>query len=152
MNIKEFKENLKPSRAVLGFDYGAKRLCAAVSDLLLTVATPYKIINRGSWAQDAAEIKKIIAEKEVGGIVFGLPLQMNGEEGEIAGEVRAFAAKLEKEVSLPVAFWDERLSSSAMENFLIKEADLSRAKRRKVLDAQAAAYILQGFLDALQFV
>ncbi len=152
MNIKEFKENLKPSRAVLGFDYGAKRLGAAVSDLLLTVATPYKIINRGSWAQDAAEIKKIIAEKEVGGIVFGLPLQMNGEEGEIAGEVRAFAAKLEKEVSLPVAFWDERLSSSAMENFLIKEADLSRAKRRKVLDAQAAAYILQGFLDALKFV
>lgn len=145
MNIKEFKENLKPYRAVLGFDYGAKRLGAAVSDLLLTVATPYKIINRGSWAQDAAEIKKIIAEKEVGGIVFGLPLQMNGEEGEIAGEVRAFAAKLEKEVSLPVAFWDERLSSSAMENFLIKEADLSRAKRRKVLDAQAAAYILQGF-------
>ena len=152
MNIKEFKENLKPSRAVLGFDYGAKRLGAAVSDLLLTVATPYKIINRGSWAQDAAEIKKIIAEKEVGGIVFGLPLQMNGEEGEIAGEVRAFAAKLEKEVSLPVAFWDERFSSSAMENFLIKEADLSRAKRRKVLDAQAAAYILQGFLDALKFV
>ena len=152
MNIKEFKENLKPSRAVQGFDYGAKRLGAAVSDLLLTVATPYKIINRGSWAQDAAEIKKIIAEKEVGGIVFGLPLQMNGEEGEIAGEVRAFAAKLEKEVSLPVAFWDERLSSSAMENFLIKEADLSRAKRRKVLDAQAAAYILQGFLDALKFV
>ena len=152
MNIKEFKENLKPYRAVLGFDYGAKRLGAAVSDLLLTVATPYKIINRGSWAQDAAEIKKIIAEKEVGGIVFGLPLQMNGEEGEIAGEVRAFAAKLEKEVSLPVAFWDERLSSSAMENFLIKEADLSRAKRRKVLDAQAAAYILQGFLDALKFV
>lgn len=152
MNIKEFKENLKPYRAVLGFDYGAKRLGAAVSDLLLTVATPYKIISRGSWAQDAAEIKKIIAEKEVGGIVFGLPLQMNGEEGEIAGEVRAFAAKLEKEVSLPVAFWDERLSSSAMENFLIKEADLSRAKRRKVLDAQAAAYILQGFLDALKFV
>lgn len=152
MNIKEFKENLKPYRAVLGFDYGAKRLGAAVSDLLLTVATPYKIINRGFWAQDAAEIKKIIAEKEVGGIVFGLPLQMNGEEGEIAGEVRAFAAKLEKEVSLPVAFWDERLSSSAMENFLIKEADLSRAKRRKVLDAQAAAYILQGFLDALKFV
>ena len=152
MNIKEFKENLKPSRAVLGFDYGAKRLGAAVSDLLLTVATPYKIINRGSWAQDAEKNKKIIAEKEVGGIVFGLPLQMNGEEGEIAGEVRAFAAKLEKEVSLPVAFWDERLSSSAMENFLIKEADLSRAKRRKVLDAQAAAYILQGFLDALKFV
>ena len=90
--------------------------------------------------------------RRVGGMVFGLPLQMNGEEGEIAAEVRAFAAKMERTFALPVAFWDERLSSSAMESFLIKEVDLSRAKRKKVLDASAAAYILQGFLDALKRV
>ena len=152
MNIKEFKASLPAYRALIGFDYGAKRLGVAVSDLLLTVATSYKIIQRESFAKDLAEIKKIIAEKEVGGIVFGLPLQMNGEEGEIAKEVRHFAEKLSKEIDLPIFFWDERLSSSAMENFLIKEVDMSRGKRKKVLDSSAAAYILQGVLDALRFV
>lgn len=151
MNIKEFKASLPAYRALIGFDYGAKRLGVAVSDLLLTVATSYKIIQRESFAKDLAEIKKIITEKEVGGIVFGLPLQMNGEEGEIAKEVRHFAEKLSKEIDLPIFFWDERLSSSAMENFLIKEVDMSRGKRKKVLDASAAAYILQGVLDALRF-
>lgn len=151
MNIKEFKASLPAYRALIGFDYGAKRLGVAVSDLLLTVATSYKIIQRESFAKDLAEIKKIIAEKEVGGIVFGLPLQMNGEEGEIAKEVRHFAEKLSKEINLPIFFWDERLSSSAMENFLIKEVDMSRGKRKKVLDSSAAAYILQGVLDALRF-
>lgn len=152
MNIKEFKASLPAYRALIGFDYGAKRLGVAVSDLLLTVATSYKIIQRESFAKDLAEIKKIITEKEVGGIVFGLPLQMNGEEGEIAKEVRHFAEKLSKEINLPIFFWDERLSSSAMENFLIKEVDMSRGKRKKVLDSSAAAYILQGVLDALRFV
>lgn len=151
MNIKEFKASLPAYRALIGFDYGAKRLGVAVSDLLLTVATSYKIIQRESFAKDLAEIKKIIAEKEIGGIVFGLPLQMNGEEGEIAKEVRHFAEKLSKEIDLPIFFWDERLSSSAIENFLIKEVDMSRGKRKKVLDSSAAAYILQGVLDALRF-
>ena len=151
MNIKEFKASLPAYRALIGFDYGAKRLGVAVSDLLLTVATSYKIIQRESFARDLAEIKKIIAEKEIGGIVFGLPLQMNGEDGEIAKEVRHFAEKLSKEIDLPIFFWDERLSSSAIENFLIKEVDMSRGKRKKVLDSSAAAYILQGVLDALRF-
>lgn len=152
MEIKEFKSLIKPYKSLIGFDYGSKRLGVAVSDLLLMVATPYKIIYRDLWEKDLAEIKAIIHEKEVGGMVIGLPLQMNGEEGEIAKEVRAFADKLSKDINLPILFWDERLSSSAMENFLIKEADLSRAKRKKVLDSSAAAYILQGVLDGLKFV
>lgn len=152
MEIKEFKQQLKPYKAVLGFDYGAKRLGVAVSDLLQMVATSYKIIYRSSWEKDWEEIRRIIEEKEIGGIVLGLPLQMNGEEGEMAQEVRAFAAKLFEQTDLPILFWDERLSSSAVENFLIKEVDLSRSKRKKVLDAGAAAYILQGALDALKFV
>lgn len=152
MEIKEFKQQLKPYKAVLGFDYGAKRLGVAVSDLLQMVATSYKIIYRSSWEKDWEEIRRIIEEKEIGGIVLGLPLQMNGEEGEMAQEVRAFAAKLSEQTNLPILFWDERLSSSAVENFLIKEVDLSRSKRKKVLDAGAAAYILQGALDALKFV
>lgn len=151
MDIQDFKKNLPAYKALLGFDYGAKRIGLAVSDLMRGIATSYKILYRSSWEKDLAEIKKIIAEKEICGFVFGLPLQMNGEEGEIAKEVRAFAEKLTTEIPLPVLFWDERLSSSAVERFLIDEIDLSRAKRKKVLDSSAAAYILQGALDALQY-
>ena len=151
MDIKEFKAALKPYKAIIGFDYGAKRLGIAVSDLLWMVATPYKILYRSTWEKDLAALKQIIDEKEVQAIVIGLPLQMNGEEGSIAQEVREFAAKLTEALALPILFWDERLSSAAAENFLIKEVDLSRAKRKKVLDASAAGFILQGALDALRY-
>ena len=151
MNIKEFKTGLPVRKAVLGIDYGSKRMGLAVSDLSCTIATPYKILYRREISADMAELRKIMAEKEIGAVVMGLPLQMNGEEGEIAAEVRKFAAILEENFKFPVLLWDDRLSSSALENFLIKEADLSRKKRAKVLDASAAAYILQGALDALKY-
>ncbi|MBQ8869975.1 MAG: Holliday junction resolvase RuvX [Alphaproteobacteria bacterium] len=149
MEIEEFKQCLKPYQAIMGFDFGTKRLGVAVSDLLRTIATSYKIIERKDWQTDVNEIKKIIKEKEIGAIVYGLPLQMNGQEGEIATKVREFAEKICQETNLPYMFWDERLSSSAIENFLIKEVDLSRSKRKKILDASAAAYILQGAIDRL---
>ena len=149
MEIEEFKQHLKPYQAIMGFDFGTKRLGVAVSDLLRTIATSYKIIERKDLESDIKEIKRIISEKEIGAIVYGLPLQMNGQEGEIALKVREFADKVYQETNLPFMFWDERLSSSAVENFLIKEVDLSRAKRKKVLDASAATYILQGALDRL---
>lgn len=152
MEITEFKQQLKPYTAIIGFDYGAKRLGVAVSDLLQNIATAHSIIFRDTWKKDVSAIKKIIIEKEVKAIVYGLPLQMNGEEGDIAKEVRAFAEKLAKEIPLPYMFWDERLSSSAMEKFLIKEVDMSRAKRKEKLDASAAAYILQGALDRLKYI
>ncbi len=151
MNIKEFKSILPPYKAILGIDYGSKRMGIAVSDLLRTIATSYKILYRKDDKTDIEELKKIIKEKEIGAIVMGLPLQMNGMEGEIAQEVKKFALFLEENLNLPVFLWDERLSSSAMENFLIKEVDLSRKKRAKILDASAAAYILQGALDALSY-
>lgn len=151
MNINEFKSQLPPRKAILGIDYGSKRMGLAVSDLSRTIATSYKILYRRALKEDLAELKDVIAEKEVGAIVMGLPLQMNGAEGEIAAEVRKFAAVLAENFALPILLWDERLSSSAVENFLIKEVDLSRKKRAKVLDASAAAYILQGALDALKF-
>lgn len=151
MDITEFKNSLKDYQALLGFDYGSKRLGIAVSDLMRGIATSYKILYRSTWEKDVAEIKRIITEKEIGGLVYGLPLQMDGAEGEIAKEVRAFAAKMAQEIDLPYMFWDERLSSSAVERFLIDEVDMSRAKRKKVLDASAAAYILQGALDALKY-
>lgn len=151
-NLIQFKQQLKKYRAIIGFDYGSKRLGIAVSDLMLTVATPYMILQRSDFEKDIITIEKIIKEKEIGAIVYGLPLQMNGEEGIIAAEVRHFAEKINQELNLPYFFWDERLSSSAVENFLIKEVDLSRAKRKKVLDSSAASYILQGVLDALKYI
>lgn len=152
MNIKEFTARLPARKALLGIDYGSKRMGLAVSDLSRTVATAHKILYRRNLPADLAELKNILAEKEIGGIVMGLPLQMNGEEGQIAAEVRQFSATLEENFHLPLLLWDERLSSSAMENFLVREVDLSRKKRAKVLDASAAAYILQGALDALKYL
>lgn len=151
MDIKEFKQQLPVKKAILGIDYGSKRMGLAVSDLSLMIATSYKILYRKELSQDIAELKKIISEKEIGAVVMGLPLQMNGVEGAIAEEVRRFASILNENFNLPILLWDERLSSSAVENFLIKEVDLSRKKRAKVLDASAAAYILQGALDALKY-
>lgn len=150
MNLADFKQKLPVKKAIIGFDFGIKRLGVAVSDLTCTIATSYTIIERKSKAADIEKIKNIIEQKEIGGMVFGLPLQMNGQEGEVAAEAKKFAAFVEEQTGLPCAFWDERLSSSAVENFLIDEVDMSRAKRKKILDASAAAYILQGFLDALK--
>ncbi len=150
MELEDFKKSLKNKTALMGIDYGSKRIGIAVSDLTRTIANAYTIIEHKNKKLDIEKIKNIVEEKEVGGIVFGLPLQMNGEEGKTAAEMRKFAELVCKETDLPCTFWDERLSSSVMEKFLIKEYDFSRKKRKKVLDASAAAYILQGFLDALK--
>lgn len=152
MDLRDFKQQIKPYKAILGFDFGTKRLGVAVSDLLWTVANPQKTIFRSDWNADLKAIRTLVAEKEVGALVYGLPLQMNGEEGDTAKAVRSFAQKLAQEIPLPYAFWDERLSSKAMENFLIKEVDMSRAKRKDILDSSSAAYILQGVLDALRYL
>lgn len=152
MDLRDFKQQIKPYKAILGFDFGTKRLGVAVSDLLWTVATPQKTIFRSDWNADLKAIRTLVAEKEVGALVYGLPLQMNGEESDTAKAVRSFAQKLAQEIPLPYAFWDERLSSKAMENFLIKEVDMSRAKRKDILDSSSAAYILQGVLDALRYL
>ena len=152
MEIKEFKSLLKKGRSILAFDYGEKRLGVAVSDLLLMTANPVKIIHRTTFAKDIEQIKQIIEDREVGAIVYGLPLQMDGREGKTVEMVKDFASKLSGEINLPYIFWDERLSSRAVENFLIKEADMSRAKRKETLDASVASYILQGVLDSLRYV
>ena len=152
MNINELKIQLPKGRAILAFDYGEKRLGIAVSDLLLMTANPVGIIQRSNFDKDVAQIKQIIAEKEVGALVYGMPLQMDGTEGETAASVRKFAEQIAKEIDLPYIFWDERLSSRAVESFFIKEMDMSRAKRKQKLDSGAAAYILEGVLDALRYL
>ncbi len=152
MELREFKAALKPYTAVLGFDFGTKRLGVAISDLMGIVATADKTIFRTSLNEDIAAVRRLVEGRNIGGIIYGLPLQMNGEEGETAAAVRKFAQQIAAEIPLPYAFWDERLSSKAMENFLIKEADMSRAKRKQILDSSSAAYILQGALDALRYL
>lgn len=152
MDIKTFKQQIPPRKAILGIDYGEKRLGTAVSDLLWLVASSHKTIFRSAFEQDISALRQLIEEKEIGAIVYGLPLQMDGSEGETAAAVRKFAAAVRERLPLPYIFWDERLSSKAVENFLIKEADMSRAKRKQILDSSAAAYILQGVLDALRYL
>ncbi len=150
MTLQEFKNIIKPRSAIIGFDYGERRLGVASSDLMWMIATSQKTIFRTSWAADIKQIQDLVHQKEAGGFIYGLPLQMDGSEGATAEAVRKFAEKLYQHIPLPYTFWDERLSSRAMENFLIKEVDMSRSRRKQVLDSSSAAYILQGALDALQ--
>lgn len=133
---------------LLGLDLGEKTIGLALSDPGLSVASPVSTIRRTKFTADVKELLKLVAERQVGGLVIGLPLNMDGSEGPRCQSVRQFAANLLKLQDLPILFWDERLSTVAVERNMI-EADLSRAKRAKVVDQAAAAFILQGVLDSL---
>lgn len=131
---------------ILGLDIGKKRTGAALSDESGIVATPLRTIKASGRSSLLGVVSSIIKEYDVGEIVLGLPLNLDGTEGAKAGEVRRFALALEKATGLEVYFWDERFSTIAVTRVLI-DADLSRARRKEVVDKSAAAYILQGFLD-----
>ncbi|MBO5997872.1 MAG: Holliday junction resolvase RuvX [Alphaproteobacteria bacterium] len=139
----DFKKQIQPMTQLVGIDYGTKRIGVAVSDLMQMTATPLKIVS------SLDELEKTLADRSIGGFIIGLPRQMNGEEGEQAKVTRAWAQKLYKKYSLPILFWDERLSSSAVSRIFIEQADLSRKRQKEVMDKVAAAYILQGALDLL---
>ena len=133
---------------LLGLDLGTKTIGVAVSDGMRFSATPLETIRRTKFTKDAARLVELIAENAAVGIVIGLPLNMDGSEGPRVQSTRAFVRNLAQKTPLPVAFWDERLSTAAVTRTLI-EADVSRAKRGEVVDKLAAAYILQGALDRL---
>jgi len=133
----------------MGLDVGSKTIGIALADATLTVASPLETIRRSKFARDAERLAALIAEREVGGLVIGLPVNMDGSEGPRCQSVRQFARNLLERLDLPVAFWDERLSTAAVERMLVREADLSRQRRAVLVDKLAAAYILQGALDAL---
>ncbi|MGR3839475.1 MAG: Holliday junction resolvase RuvX [Cognatishimia sp.] len=135
-------------QSLMGLDLGTKTIGVAVSDTFQSVATPLETIKRRQFSKDAARILEIIAERNVGAIVLGMPLNMDGTEGPRAQSTRAFARNLEKLCPLPITFWDERLSTVAAERALL-EADTSRKRRSEVIDHVAASYILQGVLDRL---
>ncbi|MDX1575825.1 MAG: Holliday junction resolvase RuvX [Kiloniellales bacterium] len=141
---------LAEGERLLGLDVGAKTVGLAVSDRGLAVASPLETIKRGKLAEDVAALGKICRDRSAGGLVLGLPVNMDGSEGPRCQSVRQFAANLaERGLDLPLAFWDERLSTAAVERLLIGEADMTRKRRDQVVDKMAAAYILQGALDAL---
>lgn len=141
-----FLAALPPHRAIAGLDLGDKTIGVAVSDRLRSVATPLVTIRRVKFTQDAARLLEIVADRELAGLVLGLPRNMDGSEGPRCQSTRAFARNLEKLTPLPITFWDERLSTVAAERALL-EADTSRKRRAEVIDHVAAGYILQGVLD-----
>jgi putative holliday junction resolvase len=144
------KAQLARNQTILGLDLGTKTIGLALSDVGYMVASPLKTIARRKFAQDMAELGDVIRKYNVGALVIGLPVQMNGAEGPRAQATRSFANEILKRLDLPIAFWDERLSSSAVERMLTDEADLSRKRRAELVDKAAAAYILQGALEAMR--
>lgn len=147
--IEEFAANLPKFQAVAGLDLGEKTIGVAVSDTLLSVATPLETIRRKKFGVDAARLIEIVQNREIGGLVLGLPFNMDGTEGPRCQSTRAFARNLSRLTDLPIGFWDERLSTVAAERALL-EADASRKRRSEVIDHVAAGYILQGVLDRLR--
>jgi putative Holliday junction resolvase len=145
--------NLRPALAakarLLGIDVGSKTLGLAISDSALTVASPLLTLKRGKFAADAEKLRGIMEERDVGGLVIGLPVAMDGGEGPRCQSVRQFAANLLAVIDLPLAFWDERFSTIGAERPL-REAEMSHRRRAEVIDKMAAAYILQGALDRLR--
>lgn len=140
---------LPASGKLLGLDLGTKTIGVAISDGMRYSATPLETIKRRKFTLDAVRIDEFIAENAAVGIIIGLPLNMDGSEGPRAQSTRAFARNLAARIAIPIAFWDERLSTSAVNRMLI-EGDVRRDKRAEVIDKLAASYILQGALDRLR--
>ena len=151
LGLRDLPSRLRRGERLLGLDLGDKTVGLALSDSALRVASPLETLRRTKFTKDAAALKRVIARCQVGGLVIGLPVNMDGSEGPRCDSVRQFAANLERiaGIGLPAAFWDERLSTAAVERVLIGEADMSRKRRAEVVDKMAAAYILQGALDSL---
>ncbi len=149
--VEEFAAALPRMGAVAGLDLGTKTIGVAVSDLRRQVASPLRTIRREKFTLDVADLLKTVAEREIVGLVLGLPMNMDGSEGPRCQSTRAFARNLEKLTELPITFWDERLSTVAAERAML-EADLSRKKRSERIDNVAAAFILQGALDRIGYL
>ena len=148
-DLDAFAAGLSKGARLLGIDLGEKTIGLALSDVGRSIATPLETIRRTKFTPDAERIRALASRLEVGGIVMGLPLNMDGSEGPRAQATRSFVRNLKPLLNLPVVFWDERLSTAAVTRTLL-DADASRARRGEVVDKMAAAYILQGALDRLR--
>jgi putative Holliday junction resolvase len=148
MHIEDLAKTLKPGDRLMGLDLGSKTIGVAVSDLTRQIASPLTTIRRSKFSADAAALLGLAAGEKIVAFILGLPVNMDGSEGPRAQSTRAFARNLAKLSPLPLVFWDERLSTSAVERMLIA-SNRSRARRAEIVDKLAAAYILQSALDRL---
>jgi putative Holliday junction resolvase len=148
VSLEEIAEDLPARGALVGLDLGSKTIGVAASDPDRRLAAPVTTVLRQRFGADAERVLALAAERRAVGFVLGLPINMDGSEGPRAQSTRAFARNFAKLTALPIALWDERLSTAAVERALIA-ADASRARRKAVIDQHAAAYILQGALDRL---
>ncbi len=148
MTVHDDVTALAGSGALLGLDPGTKTIGVAVSDGLRLTATALETIRRGKFKADMARLAEIMHGREIAGVVVGLPRNMDGSEGPRAQSARAFARNISEALDLPVALWDERLSTAAAERVLL-EGDTTRKRRAEVIDGLAAQHILQGALDRL---
>ena len=147
-DVIEFADALPKHAPLAGLDLGTKTIGVAVSDAMLTIASPLETIKRSKFQADAARLFEITTHRSIAGIVLGLPRNMDGSEGPRAQSTRAFARNLERLTELPITYWDERLSSVAADRAML-EADTSRKRRAERIDNVAAGIILQGLLDRL---
>jgi putative Holliday junction resolvase len=153
-NPHALKALLTPGQRLIGLDLGEKTIGVAISDPSLTVASPIDTIRRVKFTEDVKQLARMTQGREIGGIIVGLPINMDGTQGPRCQSVRHFAENLLKRADLlgaepEIAFWDERLSTAVVQRFLTDEVDMRRNKRAQAVDKMAAAYILQGALDAL---
>jgi len=147
-NPGELPAFLPPGARVLGLDVGAKTIGLALSDFRLQIASPLDTIRRAKFRDDMAALAALMAERSAGGLVVGLPLRLDGKDGPRTQSVRQFAKNVVAAREVPLTFWDERLSTLAVERDMVA-ADLTRRRRAAIVDRVAAAYILQGYLDWL---
>ena len=149
VSLIELKSIIPSGSCLLGLDLGRKTIGLAISDPTFLIASPLKTISRGKLLEDFDGLKAIIDSRSVGGLVCGLPISMNGTEGPRCQSTRQFVDKFLIQRDIAVVFWDERLSTAAVERMLIGEIDMTRKRRKKIIDKLAAAYILQGAINAL---
>ncbi|WP_449253028.1 Holliday junction resolvase RuvX [Brevundimonas naejangsanensis] len=150
LDLSELSAACPPNTPWLGLDLGENTIGVSVSDTGRIIASPLELIRKTKFSQDAEQLFKIMDGRKVSALIIGLPLNMDGTEGPRAQSCRAFARNLERFRPVNVAFQDERLSTTAVERFLIGELDLTRKRRADVVDRTAAAWILQGALDRLR--
>jgi putative Holliday junction resolvase len=149
LQLEEFAAALPARTPLAGVDVGEKTIGVAVSDISRMIASPLELIRKVKFTQDAEKLFRLMQGRGAMGLVVGLPVNMDGMEGPRCQASRAFARNLLRLRDLPIAFWDERLSTVAVQRMLTDEADLTRARRADLVDKAAAAWILQGVLDRL---
>ena len=149
VSLSELKTIVPTGSCLLGLDFGSKTIGLAIADPTFLIASPFRTIKRGKFLKDFNELEAVIESQGIGGLVCGLPIGMDGLEGTRCQSTRQFVRNFLLQRDIAVAFWDERLSTIAVERVLIGEVDMSRERRKKVIDKVAAAYILQGALDSL---